>query len=285
MTHTLRRIPSATLSVLAAVAVVTATAAPAASATQSANKHDKKVQYVALGDSYSAGVGTDAPTNVPCYRSPLGFAPMIAEKNGWTLDYQACSGLTAAQILSDQVPAMSKTTDVVTVTAGGNDIHFGDVIGACVVGNDAQCAGMIGQATQAVVGTLPQALDQLYRGIKAGAPKAKIVVAGYPRLFGADDCATQPKVNAAERIALNAVADAVDTVIAARARAAHLTYVDVRDAFVGHATCAAKPYINTLVGTPAAYPGWDSFHPNRDGNAVYARLVSAALPDRDRCHD
>ena len=50
--------------------------------------------YVALGDSYSSGVGTRSyiSDGTSCQRSTYAYPYLIATQRGFTLRFQACSG-------------------------------------------------------------------------------------------------------------------------------------------------------------------------------------------------
>jgi hypothetical protein len=62
-------------------------------------------QYVALGDSYSSGVGTRVfyEESGECDRSPDAYGPKIAAAKGYTLSFQACSGATTTEVNSKQL--------------------------------------------------------------------------------------------------------------------------------------------------------------------------------------
>ena len=55
--------------------------------------------YVALGDSYAAGVGAGAPTGL-CWRSSAGYPVLVAGTLGVRLAYHACLG---ADIRHDRI--------------------------------------------------------------------------------------------------------------------------------------------------------------------------------------
>jgi lysophospholipase L1-like esterase len=219
------------------------------------------VRYVALGDSYSSGTGTGQydSSSGSCYRSPLAYPSL------WTSAHQvaafsfvACSGATTDDVLSTQVAALDSTTTLVTVSVGGNDVGFADVVTTCTIGSDQDCANAVQQAETAVRDTLPGKLDQTYAAIRDAAPSASVVVMGYPRLFATGIC----WLSASKRNALNSAADLLATTIAGRAAVAHFTFVDGRSAFAGHGICAASPWINGVT-----LPVTDSYHPNRAGHA------------------
>src|SRR5262245_4734291 len=83
-------------------------------------------QYVALGDSYSSGVGTRVfyKESGSCYRSPEAYGPKIAAARGYALSFQACSGATTTEVNSKQLGTLSSSTSLVTITIGGNDAGF-----------------------------------------------------------------------------------------------------------------------------------------------------------------
>jgi GDSL-like lipase/acylhydrolase family protein len=115
-------------------------------------------------------------------------------------------------------------------------------------------------------------LDQVYAAIRTRAPRATVVVTGYPRLFNGSDCNPLTFFTAAEMAAINAGTDELNAVIRARAEAAGFRYVDVRPAFVRHAVCDPEPWINNLT-----VPTVNSFHPNIAGHYAYAVLTAPAL--------
>lgn len=226
--------------------------------------------YVALGDSFSAGTGTRASTD-DCYRSPYGYPALIAQSQGLALDYQACSGATTADVLNNQVGALSADTDLVTMTIGGNDLGFADVITECALpGWLSDCDGAIADGRAVLQGQLPGRYDNVLAAIDSGAPNADVRIAGYPHLFNGEDCNLATFFSGSEMSQLNAATDELDALVEAKTTAAGHTYVDPRGAFDGHAVCDDAEWVNGL-----SWPIVESFHPNRDGNIAYADLFSA----------
>ncbi len=119
---------------------------------------------------------------------------------------------------------------------------------------------------------LPGRLDALYDDISAGAPNAKVVVVGYPRLFSGRDCSSLTFFSKKELARLNESADLLDKTIGNRAKAHGFDFVDPRSAFVGHAVCDADPWLNNLT-----FPVEESFHPNIAGHVAFAALVAGHL--------
>ena len=56
--------------------------------------------YVALGDSYSSGVGTRSyiDDGTSCQRSTLAYPSLLAAQRGYALNFRACSGATVADV-------------------------------------------------------------------------------------------------------------------------------------------------------------------------------------------
>jgi lysophospholipase L1-like esterase len=218
--------------------------------------------YAALGDSYSSGVGAPGQ-NLLCLRGSSGYPAQWARKNApASFSYLACSGADTSDVVTFQVPFLSRRTDLVTVTIGGNDAGFAAAVISCTVGTDAACTAVAATARKFVQDVMPGRLDVTYRAIRRHAPKARVVVLSYPNLFdtGSAACGVGG-MSVTKRRALNAGVDDLDDLMAARARAAGFTFVDVRSAFAGHGACGARPWINGLTVAPPS----DSFHPNLDG--------------------
>jgi lysophospholipase L1-like esterase len=217
------------------------------------------VDYVALGDSYSSGVGAPGQTGT-CLRSPYGYpAQWAAAQSPQSFTNLTCSGAVTSDVINTQVPAIPDGTDLVSITIGGNDAGFSSVVSSCLLSSDAACAQTVANAEASVQSTLPAKLDDTYAAIRTKAPSAKVVVLGYPRLF--DTSSSCSLMSLAKRQSLNAGGDVLDGVIEDRATAAGFTFTDVRDTFDGHGVCATTPYINGVVSSPSS----NSFHPNQSG--------------------
>jgi lysophospholipase L1-like esterase len=244
------------LSVLAGM-VTTAllvTAVPASAAPES-------LDYAALGDSYSSGVGAPGQTGA-CSQSPNAYGPLWARKNSATLTFAACAGATTDTLRASQLSALDDGTDLVTLTIGGNDVGFAPAVITCTIATDAGCQAVVNTALAVLKGTMPAKFDATYDDIREAAPNADVVVLGYPILFDetAPSCGVAG-LSIPKRKALNRGASELNAVIKSRSQAAGFTYADVTDEFAGHGACAASPWINALTAIPAT----DSFHPNANG--------------------
>ncbi|MBA3529348.1 MAG: hypothetical protein H0T91_08595 [Propionibacteriaceae bacterium] len=124
------------------------------------------------------------------------------------------------------------------------------------------------------VSVLAARLANTYASVAAAAPKALILVTGYPYLFETP-AATNP--NFSTIVAINQATTALNATIAGvvgtlQAAGVNIEYVDVTAAFDGHEIGSAVPFINST--------GPDAFHPNAAGYVAYAAALEAALPTK-----
>lgn len=185
------------------------------------------IEYVALGDSYAAGVGGGNYYGVPgcqdpdalvctyeppvpgsdvhlmdaddgCHKSTHAYPVQLAERLDARLSFAACYGAVISDVekqLDDAYMSGSvSTADVVTIQVGGNDAGFQRVLRACGdPRNDATaCTAAINEARRVIEHELPGRLAGLYAQVKEYASAARVVVVGYPKLFTAEPGWTNP---------------------------------------------------------------------------------------------
>jgi lysophospholipase L1-like esterase len=199
---------------------------------------------------------------------------VAASRTATVLTVQACGGAKSADIQNTQLGALGPSTKFVTVTAGGNDVGFKDVIVACFFGD---CKPALETARSKISNELSSKLNALYHEIAIKAPAAQIVVLGYPELVPPTGCGPLARITVEEAQIFHQVALLMRTVIARQAVAHGLTFQDAIPAFEGHEACTTTPWINGYVSTPFYSPEYiSSFHPNVTGNlSGYAPLVRA----------
>lgn len=262
---TRRRVTTATLSLAGAGLLAAGVAPLGASASTTLPAPPPGSSYVALGDSFSSGTGTRASTG-ECYRSPYGYPVLLAGRHGLDLSYQACSGAVSADVHRNQLGALSADTDYVTMTIGGNDIGFVDVITHCALpGWLSNCTGRVNQAREVLRTQMPARYDALLAEIGTRAPNAEVVVGSYPRLFNGRNCNLATFFSSSDMAQINAGVDELAALIQDRAAAAGAHHADPRAAFTGHAVCDSPEWVNGL-----SMPIGESYHPNRAGNVGYA---------------
>jgi lysophospholipase L1-like esterase len=228
----------------------------------------KPRNMVVLGDSYSSGEGATL-YDKSCFRSHDAYGYLVAHDLGYRLTgFEACGGATTNSVQSYQLGALSSSTTLVTITVGGDDADFiGVVLRCAALGLETACQNIIKKEEGFMRTTLPGRLDTTYSEIHALAPNARVVVLGYPNLWGS--CAG--KVAGLHYLpAPTAMMD--DTLRAAAARH-RFTYVDPRHAFIGHSICDKSGWINGL----RTHEPWQSFHPNSAGYRAFASLIEGAL--------
>lgn len=232
--------------------------------------------YVALGDSYSSGTGTRSyiADGTSCQRSTSAYPSLIAAARGYALNFRACSGATVADVTNTQLSALTTATTYVSISVGGNDAGFAEVLTECALpGWLSSCDRAINTAQSFIGGTLPSRLSTLYAGIRSRAPYAKVVVVGYPRIFNGEDCNALTWFSPAEESRLNQTADLLNSRLASAASAAGFSFADPTSRFVGHAVCDDDEWINGL-----SSPITESYHPKATGHAGgYTPTVSPLL--------
>jgi lysophospholipase L1-like esterase len=273
------RLLSGLVATVIALAGLVAVGAPTAAAGPTGT-----LQYVALGDSYAAGIGAP-PYDIgddKCDRSSKGYPALLDPKGRIDLQVNAtCPGFTTTDVVnlvaSSENP-LNEGTGLVTLTVGGNDLGFRGLAGACLAGTPQQCQMAI-DAAKVQVDRLRSTLPDLYRQLASAAPNALIVVTGYPHLV--ESTAPFPPAlidlfNAATDELNSAIEDAVFAV-----DRDNIVYVDVVDAFAGHGIGAEDdPFINAPA--PNQPLSQEAFHPNAAGYRAYAKAISAAIRDRQK---
>ncbi len=238
--------------------------------------HAAPPSYVALGDSYSSGTGTRdyIADGSSCQRSTAAYPSLVATARGYALNFRACSGAEVADVTATQLSALSASTAYVTISVGGNDAGFADVLTECATPWWAgDCDGAIDQAQAFITDTLPGRLGTLYSSIRSKAPHAKVVVVGYPRIFMGEDCNAATWFSPQEQTRLNQTADLLNSRTRSAASARGFAFADPTSRFVGHAVCDDPEWINGL-----SNPVSESYHPNKPGHSSgYTPTVSPLL--------
>ncbi|KUO16362.1 SGNH/GDSL hydrolase family protein [Streptomyces dysideae] len=220
--------------------------------------------YVALGDSYSSGVGAGSyiSSSGDCKRSTRAYPYLWAAANSpSSFHFTACSGARTSDVTAGQLAPLNSGTALVSISVGGNDAGFADVMTTCVLQSDSACLSRINTAKAYVDSTLPGRLDSVYSAIRAKAPAAHVVVLGYPRFYKLG--ASCVGLSETKRKAINAAADYLDTAIEKRALNHGFTFGDVRPTFTGHEICSGSSWLHSV--------NWlnigDSYHPTAAGQS------------------
>jgi len=248
-------------------------------------------RYVALGDSYSSGNGLVPyrkqdrdPAGFGCQRSDWASAfsvrlpnaaTLLADDASATVDLRACGGAQTKDVVAvsqvngqhPQIEYLDDRADLVTLTIGGNDVFFSDVMvfcgeknaaadiasGAGVPGTDT--AGCQDRAYKRLNSGRTLTLDEFaklrlallqadeldaLRQVRAAAPNATVMVADYPHLIAQDApgrCQEEAAFTSGERRWIRTMGDRLDDLVAHVARQAGVFGVSVLDRFADHEKC------------------------------------------------
>ncbi|MEU8522554.1 SGNH/GDSL hydrolase family protein [Streptomyces sp. NPDC048577] len=256
----LSRITAFTSSLLLGAVLALTAGAGAAQAAETA-----ALDYVALGDSYSSGVGAGSYDGASgsCKRSTRAFPVLWANANApASFAFTACSGARTGDVTSSQLGPLSAATDLVSISIGGNDAGFADVMTTCVLQSESTCINRVNQAKSYVDTTLPGKLDSVYSAIRSKAPAARVVVLGYPRFYKLGGSCIAG-LSEKERSAINNAADYLNAATAKRAADHGYTFASVVPAFTGHEICSGSAWLHSL--------NWlnigESYHPTASGQS------------------
>jgi lysophospholipase L1-like esterase len=257
--------PRARLSALA-LAVATASFAALASAgitsAAAAASAASSVHYVALGDSYSSGVGAGDYSDGSCDQSSNAYPVLWADANApASFANETCSGATTSSVLSSQLSPLSSSTTLVSITVGGNDVGFSSVMETCVLESTSSCVSAVDAAESQAQNTLPGSLDTLFATIKSDAPNAQVVVLDYPQFYDLSKSSSCIGLSTTDRTDLNQGASILDGVIQAAAARYGDAFVDVNPYFAGHQICDSNSYLHSVNILDID----ESYHPTASG--------------------
>lgn len=248
------------------------------------------LEYVAMGDS--AAAGPLIPNQDPalwCLRSDRNYPQVAGKKLGAQLTDVTCSGAKTEDfagrqfgLVAPQYDALKASTDLVSITVGGNDAGLVQTALGCInlfpepVGSSCKDRLTAGgdQVAGAIAKWAPEfgaALDE----IKRRAPHAKILVTGYGTYIRPGGCHPVQPIWARDGDYLQASVDLLSATAKAEAVERGATFVDLAAVSVGHDTCAAPAdrYLEGLIPTSIAAP----LHPNAAGMAAFGAAVARAV--------
>ncbi|AOP46656.1 SGNH/GDSL hydrolase family protein [Streptomyces lydicus] len=243
--------------------VTTALALTGASAAASAQL-PTATGYVALGDSYSSGVGAGSydSSSGSCKRSTRSYPALWnAAHTPASFAFTACSGARTGDVVSGQLGPLNASTGLVSITIGGNDAGFADTMTTCALQGESACLARVAQARTYIDNTLPGRLDTVYSAIAQKAPNARVVVLGYPRFYKIGGSCLAG-LSDKSRSAINAAADDINGVTAKRAADHGFGFADVTSTFTGHELCSGSAWLHSVT-----YPVDESYHPTSAGQS------------------
>ena len=284
--------------------------APAQARPVSTIDPDTSIDYVALGDSYTAGplVAPGDPQGLPtCFRSLSNYPHTLATMLGAsTFTDVSCSGAQSIDLRRSQPPflgdapapqldAVNAGTDLVTLGMGGNDFGlFGTMTSVCaqLAASDPTGTPCRRHFTKRIHGErvntkardakrIQAHLERAVRDIRAKAPGAEVYLVGYPQLLPqSGTCASVPFASGDYAWGRH-VEWLLNRSIRRAASAEGATYVDLATPSVGHDACAGDDaWVN---GAQSDVNRAYAYHPFREGMdaaaaAAYARITGTDAP-------
>lgn len=247
-----------------------------------------------MGDSYSAGSGVLPLSDATplCTQSARNSAHDIAGAKGFALTDVSCGGATTGDftgkqfgVVAPQLDALSSSTDLVTMTIGGNDNNtFINMIAACgsagmaTAGFGSPCKTLYGDSFVNTINnsTYPNLVGAL-KAVKAKAPNARVAIAGYPHVMPADNssCFAVMPIASGDVAYVNSIEAALNSAVQRAAAATGVTYVDMAAPTVGHDAC--KPAGTRWVEPALWGTNYVPVHPNAAGEQAYADQYIARL--------
>jgi lysophospholipase L1-like esterase len=264
-------------------------------------------EYVALGDSYSAGYGLANPTGLPvraCAQSGRDYPHRIAARFGLALTDVTCAGATSEDVRDrtqwrgapPQIEALSDSTRLVTLTIGGNDADLFGTAASCMAlsasgpvfsgKNAPSCRSTLdvdGVDTLGakIEGRVALGIAETLADIREAAPNA-VDLGTLAGRFPED---TYPFTDADVRW-LHGVQEQLDEVGQSAARAAGVRFVDVFATTQAHSACARSgAYVNgvsldSLGGFSSIDLEPGALHPNTAGVRYLTGRLDAELRER-----
>jgi hypothetical protein len=152
-------------------------------------------KWAFIGDSFSAGLGVGLRTDMSCSRYDGGYPHILDNDDRFvrnpnrTAQFMGCSGVTSPQVLKNQVPYLEHGLDVITVSAGGNDVSLGPVLDSCIFqwrrGTNESCEKALNNTQALIDAQLSLNLDALLQAlVEKLSPEGKIYYPGYTQFFG-----------------------------------------------------------------------------------------------------
>lgn len=302
--HAARHLPAATPTGPATPATTATTATPATPATPAAEAtRFPSGPVVALGDSYTAGdlmpLGFGgAPFG--CLRSSNGYAAQVAKALGAEADFvdAACTNAGVKEMTlpqrtylgtnPPQLSALRPDDSLVMLTLGGDDIGFFHVLDKCMELSITDLHGSPCESYYSRGGTDPLAvkvrveaakLVTVIDAIRARAPRARVMLVGYPDMFPSrGGCWPGVPITDGDIGYLRGMETEYNAMLSGVATATGATFVDTYTPTIGHDFCQSSKVkdVEGFVPTSLAAP----FHPNTRGQAAMAAAVLAALHAR-----
>ncbi|NDU72977.1 SGNH/GDSL hydrolase family protein [Actinomadura sp. DSM 109109] len=277
-------------------------------------------QWVALGDSYTAGVirAAGETFEIPrdgCERTDRSYPQVIERDFGmfFELTNVSCGAATIENItdvaqkpigrhlppimedpdypfpeVPPQSAAVGPGTDVITVGVGGNTLGFADTLGRCPElgqesgGAGTPCKDALGAGIPARLEKVRQEHDRMLAVLHERAPRARILVVGYPTIVPADtskcryeDVTQFATITRGDLDWLRQdVLEPLNRTLKESAGTHAAGFVDLYDSTRNHSVCDSAKWVEGFVTEPDQF---SLLHPNAAGHRNAAAEVGEAM--------
>lgn len=260
-------------------------------AEQESTGEQASAPYVNLGDSYAAGTGLRPlaeDSEFQCQQSGRNFARLVAQQRRIALTDVSCAAASTSDFFTSQyfgvgpqLDALGPRTEIATMMIGGNNGDvFSDTLRLCgeAAATDptgSPCRERYGSRfDDAVRNTTYPALVSALRAARQRAPKAHMVIAGYPWIVPpTEGCYPRMRVAAGDVPYVRELQATLNDAVHRAADANGITFVDM--SVEGHDACrpVGQRWIEPQEGSSAPI----TVHPNAAGQQAIADRVEAAL--------
>lgn len=177
---------------------------------------------------------------------------------------------------------------VITITGGGNDVGFIDILKGCVFAFgpserlrtcdeavlDTKKRSLLGDAIRSQYETISSLIGEL----KLASPDTTIYVIGYPTFTSgeANNCLNAATLNFAERATINESIHYLNEILQSAARSKGAQYINIEDALVGGRICEGSEYVTGALNVATHFEQLNNmFHPNSHGHIKMADSIMA----------
>jgi lysophospholipase L1-like esterase len=252
----------------------------------------------ALGSSFAAGPGIEPVADPAAMRSENNYAHKLAARLDARLVDLTVSGATTATILDTpqqiaegivydpQVNGIPADADVVTITAGGNDLQFAPAllyVAWLRLEPESPMVSLLGAMfpdggipapTDAAIEQATLGLARVVEAARAHAPSARIMLVDYLTVLDEGSASATPFTDEeiAQFLAIQSAIAKVFTDAAARTGA---DLIRASELSRGHAVGSAEPWVQPFYQVMAQTGG--SYHPNEAGMSAIAAELERVL--------
>jgi lysophospholipase L1-like esterase len=251
----------------------------------------------ALGSSFAAGPGIEPVADPAAMRSERNYAHQLAKRLGARLVDLSVSGATTANIVDTpqqvaeglvyppQVDGVPADADIVTITAGGNDLHFAGGMLYVAWLRYEPWAPVVAMLEPMFPDGIPfpaeHAVEEATAGLvrvidaaRAKAPAARVLLVDYLTVLD-DASGTASPFSAEELGQLLLIQSAIGQVFRSATARTGVELVLASSLSSGHALGSREPWVQPFRQALAQTGG--SFHPNEAGMTAIAAELERVL--------